>query len=201
MQVVALPSPVAVKLSDYSGEKFSDAAYLAFCRANPNLRVERTAEGEILIVPPAGSESSYRNTKVTAQLDRWAEEDSQGRYSTPVRSLCLAMARRFLRTRPGSRMPPCATCPEKRKDSCPSVPNSSRKFPPPPQKKKKKKKKKRRGRVRVRRPPGRPPPPPPPSSPPARPPAKNPRVATPRGGGGPVGGLSLQLSAIWKGLS
>ena len=79
MQVVALPSPVAVKLSDYSGEKFSDAAYFAFCQANPNLRVERTAEGEILIVPPAGSESSYRNSKVTAQLDRWAEEGDRGK--------------------------------------------------------------------------------------------------------------------------
>src|SRR6266853_958744 len=73
MQVIALPELVPVTLSDYSGEKFSDAAYLAFCRANPNLRVERTADGEILIVPPAGSESSYRNTKVTAQLDRWAD--------------------------------------------------------------------------------------------------------------------------------
>ena len=73
------PPPVALKLSDYSGEKFSDAAYLAFCRANPNLHVERTAEGEILIVPPARSESSYRNSKVTAQLDRWAEEDSGGK--------------------------------------------------------------------------------------------------------------------------
>jgi len=79
MQVVALPKLIPVTLSDYSGEKFSDAAYLAFCRANPNLRLERTAEGEILIVPPAGSESSYRNSKLTAQLDRWAEEDSRGK--------------------------------------------------------------------------------------------------------------------------
>jgi len=79
MQVVALPDLVPVTLSDYSGEKFSDAAYLAFCRANPNLRVERTADGEILIVPPAGSESSYRNTKVTAQLDRWADGDGRGK--------------------------------------------------------------------------------------------------------------------------
>jgi Uma2 family endonuclease len=78
MQVVALPKLVPVTLSDYSGEKFSDAAYLAFCRANPNLRLERTAEGEILIVPPAGSESSYRNAKVTIQLGRWGEQDGRG---------------------------------------------------------------------------------------------------------------------------
>jgi len=79
MQVVALPKLIPVTLSDYGGEKFSDAEYLAFCRANPNLRLERTAEGEILIVPPAGSESSYRNSKLTAQLDRWSEEDGRGK--------------------------------------------------------------------------------------------------------------------------
>ncbi len=90
MQVVALPSPVAVKLSDYSGEKFSDAAYLAFCRANPNLRVERTAEGEILIVPPAGFESSHRNSNVTAQLYKWAEEDGRGKASDSSAQFMLA---------------------------------------------------------------------------------------------------------------
>jgi Uma2 family endonuclease len=90
MQVVTLPELVPVTLSDYSGEKFSDAAYLAFCRANPNLRVERTAEGEILIVPPAGFESSNRNTKVTAQLDRWAEKDGRGIVSDSSGQFMLA---------------------------------------------------------------------------------------------------------------
>jgi Uma2 family endonuclease len=79
MQVVALPKLISVTLSDYGGEKFSDAEYLVFCRANPNLRLERTAEGEILIVPPAGSESSYRNSKLTGRLERWAEEDGRGK--------------------------------------------------------------------------------------------------------------------------
>ena len=31
MQVVAIPQRVPVTLSDYGGEKFSDAAYLEFC--------------------------------------------------------------------------------------------------------------------------------------------------------------------------
>ena len=78
MQVVALPKLVPVTLSDYGGEKFSNAEYLAFCWANPNLRLERTAEGEILIIPPAGLESSNRNSRVTAQLAAWAEEDGRG---------------------------------------------------------------------------------------------------------------------------
>lgn len=79
MRVVAIPQRLPVTLSDYSGEKFSDAAYLAFCHANPSLHIERTAEGEILIAPPAGSESSHRNSKGTAQLDRWAEESGRGK--------------------------------------------------------------------------------------------------------------------------
>jgi Uma2 family endonuclease len=80
MQVhVALPRQEApVRLSFDSGKKLSDDAYVAFCHANPDLRVEKSAEGEIIIVPPAGGESDYRSNKVAAQLDRWAEEDGRG---------------------------------------------------------------------------------------------------------------------------
>jgi Uma2 family endonuclease len=90
MPVVALPESIPVTLSDYSGEKFSDAAYLAFCRANPNLRVERTAEGEILIVPPAGLESSHRNSELTYQLHKWAREDGRGIVSDSSGQFMLA---------------------------------------------------------------------------------------------------------------
>ena len=57
---------------------FDDTAYFAFCRANPDLRVERNAKGEILIVPPAGYESSFRNAAVTAQLSAWSRTDGRG---------------------------------------------------------------------------------------------------------------------------
>src|SRR5215471_15955507 len=49
MQVVTLPEPVPVKLSFDREQKLSLEGYLAFIRANPDLRVERTAEGEIII--------------------------------------------------------------------------------------------------------------------------------------------------------
>jgi Uma2 family endonuclease len=49
-------------------EKFSDEEYWAFCMANPDLRLERTAEGEIVIAPPDGGESAYRTTQVMAEL-------------------------------------------------------------------------------------------------------------------------------------
>ena len=53
-------------------------AYLDFCRTNPDLRVERGAEGEIIVMPPAGFESSFRNSSLTAQLHNWAEAGDRG---------------------------------------------------------------------------------------------------------------------------
>jgi Uma2 family endonuclease len=72
-----------------NGREYSDNAYLKFCEANPNLRVERSAEGEIIIVPPAGYESDYRNTDVVAQLASWATRDGRGRASGPAAQFFL----------------------------------------------------------------------------------------------------------------
>jgi Uma2 family endonuclease len=84
MQVVTFPEPVSgLTVRRQDREKFSDSEYWAFCVANPDLRLERTAEGEIVIVPPAGGESDYRNLKVAAQLDRWAEKDGTGKAFGP----------------------------------------------------------------------------------------------------------------------
>jgi Uma2 family endonuclease len=79
MQVVSLPEHATeVRLLLGRDRRLSDEAYLAFCLTNPDLRVERSAEGEIIIVPPAGFESSHRNAKVTAQLVQWADKDGRG---------------------------------------------------------------------------------------------------------------------------
>lgn len=67
----------------------SDKAYLDYCEAHPDLRIERTAEGEIVIVPPAGYESDYRGNKVSTQLDRWAEKDGRGTASGPTAQFFL----------------------------------------------------------------------------------------------------------------
>jgi Uma2 family endonuclease len=80
MQVVALPKPgVGVRLSFDRKPRLSDKEYFAFCAANPDLNVERTAEGEILIVPPAGFESSYREGEVFLELAKWAKRDGRGK--------------------------------------------------------------------------------------------------------------------------
>jgi Uma2 family endonuclease len=77
---VALPvleAPATIAFG--AAQRFDDEAYFAFCAANPDLRIERTSQGEIVIVPPAGGESSYRSMMVGAQLARWAERDRRGK--------------------------------------------------------------------------------------------------------------------------
>jgi Uma2 family endonuclease len=57
----------------------TDDQYYQFCTSNPDLRIERTANGDILIIPPAGFESGYRNLELNRQLGNWALEDGRGR--------------------------------------------------------------------------------------------------------------------------
>jgi Uma2 family endonuclease len=76
LQMVALDPPFRIVLE--REKHLSLDAYLAFCRDNPNLRVERTAEGEIVAMAPAGGESSVRNSRLTVQLGSWAETDGRG---------------------------------------------------------------------------------------------------------------------------
>jgi len=46
---------------------------------NRDLRMELTAEGELIVMPPAGSESSDQNAEITMQLRMWAKRDGTGR--------------------------------------------------------------------------------------------------------------------------
>ena len=59
--------------------RMTEDEYWEFCLANPDLRIERTAEGEIVIMAPTGWESSYRNADLTAQLGNWARRDGRGK--------------------------------------------------------------------------------------------------------------------------
>ena len=71
-----LTAPARVILGDTV--PMDDDEFFEFCQANKDLRIERTAQGEILIVPPAGGESDYRSTDLIAQLGNWAKQDGSG---------------------------------------------------------------------------------------------------------------------------
>jgi Uma2 family endonuclease len=79
MRAIELPERETVKLVFGSGHGLSEHAYLAFCRANPGLRCERTAEREIVIVPPAGGEGAYRSGEAFAQVHSWVKRTGLGK--------------------------------------------------------------------------------------------------------------------------
>ena len=61
-----LPSAIALHVTQ---EQFE-----ALSAANRDLRLERTAQGELVVNPPTGGESGLRNFSITGQLARWYEE-------------------------------------------------------------------------------------------------------------------------------
>ncbi len=60
-------------------ESMTDEEFYDFCQLHPDFRVERTATGEVLIMPPAGGETGYRNSELSAQLRNWARKDGRGK--------------------------------------------------------------------------------------------------------------------------
>src|SRR5712691_9860025 len=89
MQVVLPEHALPAKLTLNPELRMNDDAYYAFCMANPDLWLERTAQGEIIIVPPAGIESDYRSTEVSGQLTVWAKKDGRGKAFGPTAEFIL----------------------------------------------------------------------------------------------------------------
>jgi Uma2 family endonuclease len=73
--VEELERPVAIQWE----RGMTDDEYFEFCAENRDLRIERSAEGDILIMPPVGGESSFRNSELSAELRIWARKDGRGR--------------------------------------------------------------------------------------------------------------------------
>jgi Uma2 family endonuclease len=58
--------------------QMSEAQFYEFCHLNPDLQIERTDQGEVIIMPPAFSDTGNRNNKISYQLTCWAEQDGTG---------------------------------------------------------------------------------------------------------------------------
>jgi Uma2 family endonuclease len=56
----------------------SDDELMRFCAANDVLRVERDANGEILVMTPAGGRTGRKNAYLTQVLGTWADQDGRG---------------------------------------------------------------------------------------------------------------------------
>lgn len=58
----------------------TDAQFFELCQINRDLHIERTATGELVIMPPTGSDTGNRKAKLIVQLGIWAEGDGTGIY-------------------------------------------------------------------------------------------------------------------------
>lgn len=52
--------------------------FLEFCQVNRDLRIERTADGDVIIMPPTLSDTGNRNIKVSQQLANWSDKNGTG---------------------------------------------------------------------------------------------------------------------------
>ncbi len=72
------PSPIPLSLDLDPLVDLGTEEFFEFCQRNRDLRIERTATGEILIMPPAGGKTSNRNSRISGQLQTWSDADGSG---------------------------------------------------------------------------------------------------------------------------
>ena len=59
--------------------KLTDEQFFQLCQDNRDLRFERNANGELIIMPPTGGETGNRNAGLTAQVWIWNEQSKLGK--------------------------------------------------------------------------------------------------------------------------
>jgi Uma2 family endonuclease len=56
----------------------SDEQFFDLCQLNRDLRIERTSQGELVIMPPTGGETGRINFELTGLFGRWVHADGSG---------------------------------------------------------------------------------------------------------------------------
>ncbi|MEA5465880.1 Uma2 family endonuclease [Leptothoe sp. PORK10 BA2] len=56
----------------------SDEVFYQLCRANPDVKLERSAQGELVIITPTGGESGRCNADITTDLNLWNRQTQLG---------------------------------------------------------------------------------------------------------------------------
>ena len=73
---VTLPYRLAL---DVRSLDMTDDRFLQFCADNGDLRMELTAERELIIMPPAGGTTGGRNSELAVDLGIWSRRDGTGK--------------------------------------------------------------------------------------------------------------------------
>ncbi|MGB3516824.1 MAG: Uma2 family endonuclease [Elainellaceae cyanobacterium] len=100
----------------------TDEAFYQLCLANPDLKFERSAKGELIVMSPTGGESGRRNADIAIDLGLWNRETQLG--YTFDSSTCFKLPNG------AERSPDAAWIRRDRWDAL--SPDDQRKFPPLP---------------------------------------------------------------------
>lgn len=80
VEVLTEPSLLADSVTIHLRPAFelTDEQFFTLCQINGNLRLERTAHGDLIVMPPTGGETGNRNADITTQLYVWAKRNGTG---------------------------------------------------------------------------------------------------------------------------
>lgn len=70
---ISLPPTLELKID------LTDEQFFQLCQANRDLRFERTAKGQLIIMPPTGGKTGDRNADLTFQLRAWSRQNNLGK--------------------------------------------------------------------------------------------------------------------------
>ena len=85
---------------NFQSVELTDEAFYRLCRDNPELRLELTAQRELVIMAPTGSKTGWRNSRLNQRLANWADGDGTG--------LCFDSSAGFLLPNGAKRSPDAA---------------------------------------------------------------------------------------------
>jgi Uma2 family endonuclease len=71
-ETLNFPSPLRLSIN------LTDEQFWQLCLSNRDYRFERTAKGELIVMPPTGSDTGRRNIKITTQLEIWNSQNKLG---------------------------------------------------------------------------------------------------------------------------
>ena len=67
-----LPPKLELKIN------LTDKQFWQLCHDNGEFQFEHTAQGEVIIMPPTGGNTSRRNIKIATQLENWSRQNNLG---------------------------------------------------------------------------------------------------------------------------
>jgi Uma2 family endonuclease len=74
LQTISLPFALNLQSVHLNEETFE-----RLCNDNPDLKLELTAKGELVIMPSTGYESSWRNSILDRRVGNWSEQNKSGK--------------------------------------------------------------------------------------------------------------------------